>query len=563
MLSIDTYELANGLRVVLNEDHSAPLVAVNLWYHVGSKNERPAAPASPTCSSTCSSPGSQHVGNNEHFRYVQSVGGVLNGTTFFDRTNYFETLPSNYLALGLWLESDRMGFFLPALTQENLDIQREVVKEERRQRYDNVPYGTAFERSSPRLSTPTTPTTGRRSARWRTSAPHRSTTSASSSSTWYRPDNCVLTLVGDFNPAEAKRARRRVFRRHRAGRLVPAVRPDAAAAGRERREDVPVAACSSRGSTGCITCRRWAIADWIHADLLSTILASDKASRLERVARAREADRAGRRRLRASDRSDRHADDAGDREEKVCRSRTSSATIDEQIARIVRERSHRRRDDARPEPRRDRIRASDRELRLARRSHRHVRDVLRRPERSSRMARTVSHRVDRGPRATSRRGTSCPRIARRASSCRRPHERRSIAPRSPARPAPSLSLPARHAHDARRTACASSSRRTTTRRSRPLRTLVRSGADHDVAELAGLASLTADLLDEGAGSRDAIRLAEDSASSAARSARAPTGTRPTSRSTFSAETPDRRSTILADVSFRAIASGRCARARAE
>src|SRR5436305_1052731 len=146
MLSLETYELANGLRVVLNEDHSAPLVAVNLWYHVGSKNERPGRTGFAHLFEHMLFSGSKHVGNNEHFRYVQSVGGVLNGTTFFDRTNYFETLPSNYLALGLWLESDRMGFFLPALTQEKLDIQREVVKEERRQRYDNVPYGTAFER---------------------------------------------------------------------------------------------------------------------------------------------------------------------------------------------------------------------------------------------------------------------------------------------------------------------------------------------------------------------------------------------------------------------------------
>ena len=136
------------------------------------------------------------VGNNEHFRYVQSVGGVLNGTTFFDRTNYFETLPSNYLALGLWLESDRMGFFLPALTQEKLDIQREVVKEERRQRYDNVPYGTAFERLLHLAFDPDY------SYHWPTIGSMDDLTAASLDdirqffSTWYRPNNCVLTIVG-------------------------------------------------------------------------------------------------------------------------------------------------------------------------------------------------------------------------------------------------------------------------------------------------------------------------------------------------------------------------------
>ena len=114
MLRIEDYKLPNGLRVVLNEDHSAPLVAVNLWYHVGSKNERRGRTGFAHLFEHMLFSGSEHVGNNEHFRYVQSIGGVLNGTTFFDRTNYFETLPSNYLALGLWLESDRMGFFLPA-----------------------------------------------------------------------------------------------------------------------------------------------------------------------------------------------------------------------------------------------------------------------------------------------------------------------------------------------------------------------------------------------------------------------------------------------------------------
>ena len=204
MLNLETYFLDNGLRVVLNEDHSAPLVAVNLWYHVGSKNERPGRTGFAHLFEHMLFSGSEHVGNNEHFRYVQSVGGVLNGTTFFDRTNYFETLPSNYLALGLWLESDRMGFFLPALTQEKLDIQREGVKEERRQRYDNVPYGTAFERL---LSLAYDRDY---SYHWPTIGSMADLGAASLDdvrnffSTWYRPDNCTLTLVGDFVSVEAK-----------------------------------------------------------------------------------------------------------------------------------------------------------------------------------------------------------------------------------------------------------------------------------------------------------------------------------------------------------------------
>ena len=104
------------------------------------------APASPTCSSTCSSRAASTSGTNEHFRYIQQVGGVANGSTWYDRTNYYETLPAHHLDLGLWLESDRMGFFLPALTQENLDTQRDVVMNERRQRVENQPYGRAGER---------------------------------------------------------------------------------------------------------------------------------------------------------------------------------------------------------------------------------------------------------------------------------------------------------------------------------------------------------------------------------------------------------------------------------
>src|SRR5260370_20638500 len=211
MLTIEEYRLGNGLRVVLNEDHSAPLVAINLWYHVGSKNERVGRTGFAHLFEHMLFSGSQHVGNNEHFRYVQVVGGVLNGSTFFDRTNYYETLPSNYLALGLWLESDRMGFFLPALTQERLAISREVVKEERRQRYDNVPYGTAFERLLNLSYDPDY------SYHWPTIGSMEDLAAASLDdireffATWYRPDNAVLTLVGDFHPDEARELIERYF----------------------------------------------------------------------------------------------------------------------------------------------------------------------------------------------------------------------------------------------------------------------------------------------------------------------------------------------------------------
>ena len=281
MLSLDTYELANGLRVVLNEDHSAPLVAVNLWYHVGSKNERPGRTGFAHLFEHMLFSGSEHVGNNEHFRYVQSVGGVLNGTTFFDRTNYFETLPSNYLALGLWLESDRMGFFLPALTQEKLDIQREVVKEERRQRYDNVPYGTAFERLLNLAYDPDY------SYHWPTIGSMEDLQAASLDdireffATWYRPDNCTLTLVGDFNPSEAKQLVEQYFGDIVPGGGFPQFTLERQPQNFERRETFASRVQLPR-LYRLYHLPKMGAPEWIHADLLTTILAADKASRLER-----------------------------------------------------------------------------------------------------------------------------------------------------------------------------------------------------------------------------------------------------------------------------------------
>ncbi|HEX6098996.1 MAG TPA: pitrilysin family protein [Thermoanaerobaculia bacterium] len=282
MLSIEDYRLGNGLRVVLNEDHSAPLVAVNVWYHVGSKNERIGRTGFAHLFEHMLFSGSEHVGNNEHIRHVQSVGGVLNGTTFFDRTNYFETLPSNYLALGLWLESDRMGWFLPALTQEKLDIQREVVKEERRQRYDNVPYGTAFERLLHLGYNPEYP------YHWPTIGSMEDLEAASLDdirdffATWYRPDNATLTIVGDFVPDEAKRLVEQYFGEIQPGGSFPKFEAQRVPPGHEVRETFASHVQLPR-LYRLYHIPKMGDAEWVAADLLTTILASDKASRLDRV----------------------------------------------------------------------------------------------------------------------------------------------------------------------------------------------------------------------------------------------------------------------------------------
>ncbi len=145
-LTATEHRLDNGLRLVLSEDHLTPVAAVCLWYDVGSRQEVEGRTGLAHLFEHLMFQGSAQVKGNGHFELVQGAGGSLNGLTSFERTNYFETMPAHQLELALWLEADRMGSLLSALDQESLDNQRDVVKNERRQRYDNVPYGTAFER---------------------------------------------------------------------------------------------------------------------------------------------------------------------------------------------------------------------------------------------------------------------------------------------------------------------------------------------------------------------------------------------------------------------------------
>jgi zinc protease len=203
-IPIETFRLDNGLLVTLSQDNTAPIVAVNLWYHVGSANERKGRTGFAHLFEHMLFQGSEHVGANEHFELIQRAGGTLNGSTWLERTNYFETVPSNQLELALWLEADRMGALLPAMTQQKLDTQRDVVKNERRWSVDNQPYGTWWEKL-PALAFPE-------------SHPfHHSLIgsmedlSAASLEdveqffrTFYTPDNAVLSIAGDFDSAAAK-----------------------------------------------------------------------------------------------------------------------------------------------------------------------------------------------------------------------------------------------------------------------------------------------------------------------------------------------------------------------
>ncbi len=226
-LDLRRHRLDNGLEVVLHRDTTLPLVALNIWYHVGSKNESPGRTGFAHLFEHLLFQGSQNVGTNDHFRWIQQAGGVANGSTWYDRTNYYEVLPTNYLDLGLWLESDRMGFFLEAITQEKLDNQREVVINERRQKMDNQPYGRAFERLHELLYPEGHP------YRWPVIGYVEDLEAATLDDvteffeTFYVPRNAVLTLAGDIDYDDALARVERYFGEIPGGRPVagPVVPP--------------------------------------------------------------------------------------------------------------------------------------------------------------------------------------------------------------------------------------------------------------------------------------------------------------------------------------------------
>lgn len=203
-IPVETFRLDNGLLVTLSEDHTAPIVAVNLWYHVGSANERIGRTGFAHLFEHMLFQGSAHVGSNEHFELIQRAGGTLNGSTWLERTNYFETVPSNELALALWLEADRMGELLPAMTQEKLDTQRDVVKNERRWAVDNQPYGTMLEKLQELVFPASHPFQHSLIGSMEDLSAASLDDVAQFFATYYTPDNAVLSIAGDFDPREAR-----------------------------------------------------------------------------------------------------------------------------------------------------------------------------------------------------------------------------------------------------------------------------------------------------------------------------------------------------------------------
>jgi zinc protease len=203
-IPFETYVLPNGLTTILSIDRSTPTVAVSMWYHVGSKNEQPGRTGFAHLFEHVMFTGSGHAAYGVHDKLTNGVGGSNNGTTDNDRTQYYETVPSNYLESSLWLEADRMGFLLDTLDLAKLNAQRDIVKNERRQGVDNVPYGRAREILSEALYPRGHPYS------WDVIGSMADLSAASEEDVksffrlYYAPNNSYLAIVGDFDPAQAK-----------------------------------------------------------------------------------------------------------------------------------------------------------------------------------------------------------------------------------------------------------------------------------------------------------------------------------------------------------------------
>ena len=274
--------LDNGLDVVIHEDHSDPVVAVYVSYHVGSGREEAGRSGFAHLFEHMLFQGSAHVGDDMHFKYVSEAGGNLNGTTNRDRTLYYETLPANQLELALWLEADRMGFLLPAVTQEKLDNQRDVVRNERRQNYENRPYGQGSGAIAAAMFPPGHPYS------WLTIGSHEDLEAASLEDVhaffrrWYGPNNATLAIGGDIDREAALAWAQKYFGPIPRGPEVAAPRPQPAHLEAEQRlviEDqvqLPQLDLAWPGTTQYS-------GDDAALDMLARVLSASKSSLLDRA----------------------------------------------------------------------------------------------------------------------------------------------------------------------------------------------------------------------------------------------------------------------------------------
>jgi len=279
-LKFEKYKLENGLEVILSEDHRLPMVAVNLWYHVGPANELPGRTGFAHLFEHMMFEGSRHVPGSSHFHYLEAAGASdINGTTDFDRTNYFETLPSNQLELALWLESDRMGYLPDKLDQANLSNQQDVVRNERRQSVENAPYGVVEEGLFHQLFPKDHPYYGE------VIGSHQDIQSAKLEDVrnffklYYAPNNASLAIVGDFDPEKARELVQKYFGPLKRGEDVPKIKAHTPPITSERRTVIQDNVQLPRVYMAWLTSPIFKPGD-AEADLVATILGGGKSSRL-------------------------------------------------------------------------------------------------------------------------------------------------------------------------------------------------------------------------------------------------------------------------------------------
>lgn len=273
------FVLPNGLRVILHEDHSTPTVSVNMWYHAGSGREKPGRTGFAHLFEHIMFEGSGHVAEGDFDNFLEAAGGNNNGSTNSDRTNYYETIPSNALDLALFLESDRMGFLLDAMSPEKVDGQRDVVKNERRQRYENTPYGLAFPTLGENLYPPDHP------YHWPTIGYMEDLTVASYEDVadffkkYYAPNNASLVIAGDLDPAKTRALIEKWFADVRRGANVPPQATPSAYLAEEKRLVLEDHVQLPRLYMAWLTPSNFKPGD-AELDLLSNILAGGRNSRL-------------------------------------------------------------------------------------------------------------------------------------------------------------------------------------------------------------------------------------------------------------------------------------------
>ena len=279
-IKFEKYTLKNGMDVILHEDHRLPLVTVNFWYHVGPANERPGRTGFAHLFEHMMFEGSQHVGPKAIFKYLEGAGASdINGSTDFDRTNYFETLPSNQLELALWLESDRMGYLLGTLDREKLANQRDVVRNERRQSLENAPYGLVEEGLVHLILPKEHPYYAE------VIGSHRDIEAAQIDDVreffrqYYTPNNTSLVIAGDMDPAKTKQLVEKYFGTIPSGPPVPKITATTPPITSERRATIEDQVELPRVYMAWLTAPIYQPGN-VEANLLAQLLGGGKSSRL-------------------------------------------------------------------------------------------------------------------------------------------------------------------------------------------------------------------------------------------------------------------------------------------